>query len=263
MGANRHLARLPLPVVRGMAGMLLGISLTLPACAEDSEQPVEEPTIAKVHAVYSILASERKSVKECYPQLISERDMLQREHDQQPFALKYGKPLSALGLGWASSDFYDEHMKGVISPNAEKWRIPFIAANAVEGYMIGPGASFGAWAGAEIGVSLSSGNLWAALAGDILGSIVGAIVWNFLFPQHPAMGPLPTDPEGDIPVEYFFRDKVCAETSKRSFDAPEYRVEFVLNGIEFFADLPYDPGEGLRIAPDGTILGPFRERAEE
>ena len=77
------------------------------------------------------------------------------------------------------------------------------------------------------------------------------------------MGPLPTDPEGNIPVEYFFRDKVCAETSKRSFDAPEYRVEFVLNGTEFFADLPYDPGEGLRIAPDGTILGPSRESMEE
>lgn len=60
--------------------------------------------------------------------------MLQREHDQQPFALKFGKPLSAISLGWAGSDFYDDHMKGVISPSAEKWRIPSIAANAIEGY---------------------------------------------------------------------------------------------------------------------------------
>ena len=263
MGTNRHLARLSAPVARGIAGVLLGFSFALPAGADDGEPPPEGPTIARVQAVYSILASEKKAVKECHPELISERDMLQREHDQQPFLLKYGKPISAIGLGWASSDFYDAHMKGVISENAEKWRIPFIAANAIEGYMIGPGGSTGAWAGAEIGVSLSGGNLWAALAGDILGSIVGAIVWNFLFPQHPAMGPLPTDPDGDIPVEYFFRDKVCGQTNQRTFDAPEYRVEFILNGIEFFADLPCDPGEGLSIAADGTILGPYRTPLEE
>ena len=50
---------------------------------------------------------------------------------------------------------------------------------------------------------------------------------------------------------------------QRTFDAPEYRVEFILNGIEFFADLPYDPGEGLSIAADGTILGPSRVPFEE
>lgn len=262
MGTHPSLRRAP--VAFGVLGAFVLCScVTLPASAQDSTTTPEGPSIARVQAVYSILASQKKPVKECHPELISERDMLQREHDQQPFALKFGKPLSAIGLGWASSDFYDDHMKGVISPSAEKWRIPFIAANAVEGYMIGPGASFGAWAGAEIGVSLSSGSLWAALAGDILGSIIGGIVWNFLFPQHPAMAPLPTDPDGDIPVEYFFKDKVCGETSKRSFDAPEYRVEFVLNGVEFFADLPYDPGEGLSIAADGTILGPSRVPFEE
>lgn len=260
---KRHVPRLTPQVCGVLGALVLSQCFTLPAWADDDIPKPEEPSIARVLAVYSILASEQATVKECHSVLISERDMLQREDDQQPWALKYAKPLSAVGLGVASNSFYTGHMEGVISPRWEKWRLPFIGANAIEGYIVGPGPSIGAWAGAELAVWLSGGNLLVALVGDIIGSVLGGMAWNFLFPQHPALAPLPTDPNGDIPVEYFLKDKVCAETKTRRFDAPQYRVEFMHEGVEFFADLPYDPGGGLSIAADGTILGPYRTPIEE
>lgn len=261
--AKRNIPCIPSLVWGVFFALMIGFWFTLPVWADDNGPMAEKPTIARVLAVYSILASEKETVKECHSELISERDMLQREQDQQPWGLKYAKPLSAVGLGVASSVFYTNHMEGVISPRWKKWRTPFIAANAIEGYIVGPGPSIGGWAGAELGLWLSSGNLLAALAGDIVGSVLGGMAWNFLFPQHPALAPLPTDPDGDIPVEYFLKDKVCTEIKTRHFDAPQYRVEFMLDGVEFVADLPYDPGEALNIGADGTILGPSRTRLEE
>lgn len=250
---------------RPLGGMfapaLLCAAFAAPALAED-DAPAP-PTIVKVSAVYSILASEKETVDACRPVLISERELLLRQGDEGPWALKYQKPLAALGLGLASAAFYKQHMEGTIDPKWDKWKGVFIAANAVQGYMFGPGAAIGAWGGAELGLSLSGGKLLAALGGDIIGSLLGAMVWNFMFPPNPALAPPGNDPNGDIPVQRFFKDQVCAPTPLRRYDAPQYRVEFTLDGVLHYTDLAYDPGEALAIAADGTIIGPSRERPDE
>lgn len=244
-----------------LALVLLCPALAAPAHADD-DAPAP-PTIVKVSAVYSILASEKETVDACRPVLISERELLLRQGDDQPWALKYQKPLAALGLGLASATFYKQHMEGVIDPKWDKWKGVFIAANAVQGYMFGPGAAIGAWGGAEIGLKVSGGKLLAALGGDIIGSVLGAMVWNFMFPPNPALAPPSDDPNGDIPVQRFFKDQVCAPAPLRRYDMPQYRVEFTLDGVLHYTDLAYDPGEALAIAADGTIIGPSRERPEE
>jgi hypothetical protein len=257
---NRRGSHLNRPVCGALGTLLLCQTLALPARANDDTPP---PTIVRVSAIYSILASERETVEACRPILISERELMQRQGDQQPWALKYQKPLAAVGLGLASAVFYRDHMEGVLDPKWDKWKGVFIAANAVQGYMLGPGAAIGAWGGAELGLSLSGGKLLAALGGDIIGSVLGAMVWSFLFPPNPALAPLSNDPDGDIPVQRFLKDKVCAPTPTRRFDAPQYRVEFTLDGVLHYTDLAYDPGEALAIAADGSIIGPSRERLDE
>lgn len=249
------------PARRMLGSLLLCQALAAPAWADDDVAP--PPTIVRVSAVYSILASEKETVEACRPVLISERELLLRQNEQQPWALKYQKPLAAAGLGLASAVFYRDHMDGVLNPRWDNWKWPFVAANAVQGYMFGPGAAIGGWSGAEIGVSLGHGSLLAALGGDVLGSLLGAITWNFLFPQNPVPAPPGNDPNGDIPVEHFLKDKVCVPTPTRRFGAPQYRVEFTLDGVLHYTDLAYDPGEALAIAADGTIVGPSRQRLDE
>ena len=258
-----RLSWLPHPARRVIAALALAHGLALPVLADDGSDPGSAATIVRVSAVYSLQASERETIEACRPVLISERELLHRQSEQQPFALKYQDPLAAVGLGLASAQFYNKHMDGVLNPRWDKWKWPFVAANAVQGYMFGPGAAIGAWAGAEIGVSLGKGSLLAALGGDLIGSLLGAMVWNFIFPQNPALAPPSNDPNGDIPVEHFLRDKVCAPTPTRRFEPPLYRVEFTLDGVLHYTDLAYDPGEALAIAADGTIIGPSRERLDE
>ena len=257
--ARRRALRLPPRAASVVVALILSQLLARPASADDATPP----TIARVSAVYSILASERSTTQACHPVLISERELLKRQAEQQPWALKYQKPLAAVGLGLASAVFYRDHMDGVLNPRWDRWKWPFIAANAVEGYMLGPGPAIGGWAGAEIGVALGHGSLLAALGGNVLGSVLGAVVWNFFFPPNPALAPLSNDPDGDIPVQRFFKDSVCAPAPTRRFDAPQYRVEFTLDGVLHYTDLAYDPGEALLIAADGAIIGPSRVRIEE
>lgn len=262
MGAvDRRCFRRTPPTRRVLAIVLLGLTLARPVWADDDVAP--PPTIVRVNAVYSILASEKETVETCRTVLISERELLLRQQEPQSWALKYQKPLAAAGLGLASAAFYRGHMEGVLDPRWDNWKWPFVAANAVQGYMFGPGAAIGGWAGAEIGVSLGKGSLLAALGGDVFGSLLGAVAWNFLFPQYPALAPPGNDPNGDIPVEHFIKDKVCAPAPTRRFDAPQYRVEFTLDGVLHYTDLAYDPGEALAIAADGSIIGPSRERIDE
>jgi len=262
MGAvNRRGSRRSRQLGRTFALAALGLALASPAEADD-DAPTP-PTIVRVSAVYSILASKKETVDACRPVLISERELLLRQGDGQPWALKYQKPIAALGLGLASAAFYKQHMEGTINPKWDKWKGAFIAANAVQGYMFGPGAAIGAWGGAELGLSLSGGKLLAALGGDIIGSVLGAMVWNFMFPPNPALAPPSNDPNGDIPVQRFLRDQVCAPTPQRHYDTPQYRVEFTLDGVLHYTDLAYDPGEALAIAADGTIIGPARERLDD
>lgn len=249
---------------RRAAPVLLAALLNaLPAHADEGSAPATEPSIVRVDAVYSVLSSETSKTRACHQELVSERELLQREQAQQPWALRYAKPLSAVGLGLASAAFYKSHIKDEVNPRWDKWKIPFVAANAVQGYMLGPGASIGAWAGAEIGLSLSGHNLLVALAGDIAGTLLGAALWNFFFPQTATPAAPATDPDGDIPIERFLAQSVCAETPQRRYDAPQFRVLFTLDGVQHYTDLAYDPGEALAIASDGTIIGPSRAPLDE
>ena len=245
--------------------LLAALLNALPAHADDdaAAAPPAAPSVVRVDAVYAVLSSETSSANSCHQELVSEHELALREQAQQPWALRYAKPLSAAGLGLTSAVFYKKHIEDAVNPRWHRWKIPFVAANAVQGYMLGPGGAIGAWAGAEIGLALSSDNLLVALAGDIAGTLLGAALWNFFFPQVAALAAPATDPDGDIPIERFLTQSVCGETPQRRYDAPHYRVLFTLDGVQHYADLAYDPGEALAIAADGTIIGPSRAPLDE
>jgi uncharacterized protein YcfJ len=93
------------------------------------------------------------------------------------------------------------------------------------------------------------------------GALAGKALWDMVFP--PAVPPAPgNDPDDDIPVEVFLRDKTCGTRLQTAHSQSVYRVGYRFNNEERVAELPYDPGEALLVSAGGEITGPARKRLD-
>jgi hypothetical protein len=244
--------------------------LALPALGQSSPagaaaDPVADielpppPVIAPVLYAYATLTSTSTVESTCWQVLIPEREYLIRENNAKPWLLRNAVPLIGAAMGGFTGGFLlKRHATAAVY---KRWAVPVILGSAGGGYLLGPGGVTGAVIGGGIGDKLGKQKIAITVASMAGGALAGKALWDMVFP--PAVPPAPSDdPEGDIPVEVFLRDKTCGTRLQTAHSQSVYRVGYRFNDEERVAELPYDPGEALLVSAGGDITGPARKRLD-
>lgn len=261
VGADRQVRTFP-TVSRLAFVFLAALVLAQPAAAQDALSGVElpaPPIIAPVTYSYATLSSQSSVEPVCWEALISERQLLIRQENARPWLLRNMVPLIGAAMGGITGGLLlKRHVTALIY---KRWAVPVILGSGAGGFVLGPGGVAGAVLGGAIGDKLGKHKPAGTVAGMAGGALAGKALWDKVFP--PAVPPPPGDePEDDIPVEVFLRDKVCGTKLQTAYAQSLYRVGYSYNGEELVADLPYDPGEALLVGPNGEITGPARRRLD-
>lgn len=222
-------------------------------------EPPPPPVLAPVLYAYATLASTSTVESTCWQVLIPERQYLIREHNAKPWLLRNAVPLIGAAMGGFTGGFLlKRHATAAVY---KRWAVPVILGSAGGGYVLGPGGVTGAVIGGAIGDKLGKQKPAITVAGMVGGALAGKALWDMVFP--PDVPPAPSDdPDGDIPVEVFLRDKSCGTRLQTAHSQSVYRVGYRFNDEERVAELPYDPGEALLVSAGGDITGPARRRLD-
>jgi hypothetical protein len=229
------------------------------AASLEAEAPQVKPIVAPVLYAYVSTTNAVTQEQSCWQVLTPERDVLIREQNARPWLSKNLVPLVGAAMGGLTAGLVlKRHTSAAVT---RRWAIPIVVGGAAGGFFLGPGAVVGAVVGGAIGEKLGKRKLPITLGGTLGGALAGKAIWDKIFP--PAVPPLPgNEPDDDIPVEVFLREQTCAVKPVSSYDQSSFRVGYQVNGEEFVADLPYDPGEALLIDGNGAVVGPARVRIE-
>lgn len=229
-----------------------------PTAVGDIELP-PPPVLAPVLYAYATLSSTSTVEPTCWEVLIPERQYLIRQNNAKPWLLRNAVPLIGAAMGGITGGFLlKRHASAAVY---KRWAVPVILGSSGAGYVLGPGGVAGAIIGGGIGDKLGKQKPAITVAGMAGGALAGKALWEMVFP--PAVPPAPSDdPEGDIPVEVFLRDKTCGTQLQTVHSQSVYRVGYRFNDEERVAELPYDPGEALLVSAGGDITGPARKRLD-
>lgn len=245
---------------------LAALAIALQGNAQTSSQGLAEasdsmPATAVVTPVlyaYTTLSSTKVNTSICWQVLVSEREVLLGEHNAKPWILRNLAPLAGAAMGGVLGGLILKHHASAIV--ARRWAVPVVAASGGAGFVLGPGGVAGFVVGGAIAAGSHKSKLPVTLVKAIGGALVGKLLWAKMFP--PDVPSLTTDPDDDIPVEVFVRQKICATTYKVTLDQSVYRTGYFFNGQERVADLLYDPGEALLLNMAGNITGPAHVRLD-
>ena len=251
------------PIISSLAfAFWSGTVLAQPEVAQDVLSGIEipaPPVIAPVTYFYATRSSQTSVEQVCWPVLISEREMLIRQDNARPWLLRNAVPLVGAVMGGITGALLLKHHAAALI--YKRWAVPVIFGSSAGGFVVGPGGVAGAVIGGGIGDKLGKHKPAATLAGLAGGALAGKALWEKVFP--PMVPPAPgNEPEDDIPVEVFLRDKVCGTKLEAVRTQSMYRVGYRYNDEELVADLPYDPGEALLVDTNGEITGPARRRLD-
>ncbi len=230
-----------------------------PAAAVGDIELPPPPVIAPVLYAYATLSSTSAVEPTCWQVLIPERQYLIRENNAKPWLLRNAVPLIGAAMGGFTGGFLlKRHATAAVY---KRWAVPVVLGSAGAGFVLGPGGVTGAVIGGAIGDKLGKQKPAITAVGMVGGALAGKALWDMVFP--PAVPPAPSDdPQADIPVEVFLRDKTCGTRLQTAHSQSVYRVGYRFNDEERVAELPYDPGEALLVSAGGDITGPARKRLD-
>lgn len=238
---------------------LLPASEALAQNPTDAEAAAPPPIVAPVLSVHATLTSPSSVVPTCWQVLMTERDFLIREDNARPWLLRNATPLAGAAMGGITGSLLLR--KHAAAATARKWAIPAFLTGAAAGFIVGPGGAAGFAIGGAIGEKLGKQKLAITIGSAIGGALAGKALWEMVFP--PAVPDAPgNQPDDDIPVEVFLKDKVCGTRLQVAHQQSAYRVAYRFGQEERFAELPYDPGEALLLGSTGEVLGPARRRLD-
>lgn len=257
-----------------MAALMAGsmwLTFAFSANAQTSPDLVADTppeVLAPVLFSYATLVKEESTQPMCWQVLTPQRDVLIRERNAKPWLVRNWMPIAGAVMGGVVGGLVLKHHYSAAI--VKKLRLPVVAGSAAAGYLLGPGAVAGFVVGGGItdyalrgavGRKLGKGKVPITIGAAVGGAAAGKKLWEKIFPpdvpEPPAM-----DPEGDVDVEVFVRDQVCGKTTQVAYSQSLYRVGYRFNGEELVAELPYDPGEALRLTSTGNITGPARVRLD-
>ncbi len=254
----QRMAGTPLRVLF-LATLVLRVPAALAQDTSEIDAPPPPPVIAPVLSVHATLNSPSTVVPTCWQVLITERDYLIREDNARPWLLRNIVPLAGTAMGGITGSLLLR--KHTAAATARKWAIPAFLTGAAAGFIIGPGGVAGFAIGGAIGEKLGKQKLAITIGSAIGGALAGKALWEMVFP--PAVPDAPgNQPDDDIPVEVFLKDKVCGTRLQVAHQQSAYRVAYRFGQEERFAELPYDPGEALLVGASGEVLGPARRRLD-
>lgn len=242
---------------------LTALCLVAPATAQSSDYRADEAVVAEVLAPvlysYAALMQQQTHRQICWQVLTSQRDVLVHEHNAKPWLLRHLMPLVGAAMGGVVGGLV---LKRHLSAQAAKhWAIPVITGSGAAGFWAGPGGVSGFVVGGAIGGKIGKQKLPITVGSAAGGTLIGKMLWDTVFP--PDVPPAPGDePSDDIPVEVFVREQVCSTGVQAAYEQSVYRVGYRFNDQDLVADLPYDPGEALRLSASGNITGPARLRLD-
>ena len=242
------------------------LAIALQGNAQTSHQSQAEvsgsmPATAEVVPVlyaYTMLSSTKVDTSMCWQVLISEREVLLGEHNAKPWILRNLAPLAGAVMGGVLGGLILKHHASAIV--ARRWAVPVVAASSGAGFMVGPGGVAGFVVGGAIAAESPKPKLPGTLVKAVGGALAGKLLWAKIFPPDRPL--LTSDPDDDIPVEVFVRQKICTTTHKVTLDQSVYRTAYLFNGQERVADLLFDPGEALLLNAAGNITGPAHVRLD-
>ncbi|WP_091905302.1 hypothetical protein [Chitinasiproducens palmae] len=203
----------------------------------------EAGTTVDVVSVTSLTVTTREQRPECRPTLVSERQYLFDQANARSWPLRHLKGVTGAPMGAAAGAYLAAHLL-----SARIWMLPAALVGGAAGWLVGPfGVALGI-GGGILGHALTH-KLPVTIGGSVAGAGLGMALWQVLFP--PPKSPLPPSVT-EIPLEHFLTTQECGDASHAQVQPGTlYRVDYYYNGALFFADLPYDPGNRLRVDGDG------------
>lgn len=251
-----------LPALPALGQITPATPASMPASAADALADIElppPPVLAPVLYAYATLGSTSTVENTCWQVLIPERQYLIRQENAKPWLLRNAVPLIGAAMGGFTGGFLlKRHATAAVY---KRWAVPVILGSGGAGYVLGPGGVTGAVVGGAIGDKLGKQKPAITAVSMLGGALAGKALWDMVFP--PAVPPAPgNDPDDDIPVEVFLRDKSCGTRLQTAHSQSVYRVGYRFNDEERVAELPYDPGEALLVSAGGDITGPARKRLD-
>lgn len=226
-----------------------------PASAQENTQT----TVTPVLYVYATLGHQQKIADACWQTLVTERQLMLREEQAQPWLLRNAVPLIGTAMGAATGGYLLRRHASAL--NVERWLTPAMLGGGLFGFAFGPAGVVGGLAGGLIGDRFGKHKFPVVLASGLVGAAIGKKLWDMAFPPAALLEQL-GDAQGEIPVETFLREKTCGAVLQSEYGAPHYRVVYRFEGEEYTTDLPYDPGEALLLDATGQVQGPARVRVE-
>jgi hypothetical protein len=243
--------------------VIAAASVCMPAAAQNKTDALDNTALPDVVApvlyVNATLARQQTDSQICWQVLSSQRDVLVREHNTKAWLLRNLAPLVGAAMGGVVGGLV---LKRQVSAQvARRLALPLIAGSGAAGFMVGPGGVAGFVLGGAIGEKLGKQKLPITIGSAASGALIGKMLWDMVFP--PDVPPAPgNEPDDDIPVEVFARERLCSSGVQTAYEQSVYRVGYRFSGEEFVADLPYDPGEALLLSATGNVTGPARIRLD-
>jgi signal transduction histidine kinase len=239
--------RIALPSLLALLLAVLPLAHTTDARADTTGE------VVPVKYVYATLDKESSVDKECWQTLVIERELLLQEDLARPFWIRYlpafvGATMGGLASGYLLRNF------GFASP-VSTWLWPVVAGGAIGGGLTGPGGVAGGVAGGYFTAGvLKRRKPWEIVAGSLVGVEIGMAIWDALAPPM-TPPPAPNDPKGIVKQEPIVQNTVCDQALTTTPRMSAFRVGYRYDDKDYDVELPYDPGEALRLDAEGKVLG--------
>lgn len=230
---------------RTATGIVLGLAL---AAASSGAFAESDSATASVISITSGVASAVESRRQCWRELTTEAGRFAQERQKTEEEASWFTPFIVPAAGGAMGAVVGNRFGG------GRGKKLLTVAGGAAGAKLGPGAVLGAVVGVQIGgrIGKGRGNTAAKLAGAIAGGMLGKMIFDKLIggiiPYYDTEEP--EHPERVIQVER------CGMVDSFAEVHYGYRVVYVHDSREYVVDLPYDPGDTVKLAAVQPISRP-------
>lgn len=186
--------------------------------------------------------------KTCWDVIVSDRQLAQRQYEQQPWVVKYWKPILGAVLGGAVA----YQFTGNYGPTHQKWTYPTVAGGMAVGALAGPGAVLGGYGLGTLAYAYIPGKLPVVAAVSLLGAILGDKAFDFLFPDKPSKDLLaPVQPGQYLAEQQFYIETSCLSRPKTQYTESAYQVVYEYQGQRHTVSVPRFPGDTIELDANG------------
>ncbi|MFT0531295.1 hypothetical protein ACMHYJ_00480 [Castellaniella hirudinis] len=208
---------------------------------------VRVPVLSITHDTVAQPAQE----KVCWDVIVSDRELAQRQYQQQSWVVKYWKPILGGILGGALG----YHFTANYGPTHQKWVYPTVAGGMAVGALAGPGAVLGGYALGTLAYAYVPGKLPVVAAVSLLGAILGDKAFDFLFPDKPSKDLLaPPQPGQYLVDQKFYVETSCLPRPVVRYTQSAYRVVYDYQGQRHTVSVPRFPGDTIELDANGKPM---------